>query len=119
MKGFEVIILYPNFFAASATEPSTAQIKSSKACIPCRLRKWLITTAQIFIELISSKKLKGFKLWYEYAEDKKDKADQNKLRIFRANLWATIRSSDGRLCWKNLKKLLWRCIRVKIYSVSD
>ncbi|KAJ0950785.1 hypothetical protein HanPSC8_Chr02g0052251 [Helianthus annuus] len=30
------VVTYPSFFAASDTEPSTAKIRSNKACIPCK-----------------------------------------------------------------------------------
>lgn len=33
--GYEVQNLYPRYFAASDTEPSTAKIRSNRACIPC------------------------------------------------------------------------------------
>ena len=32
----DISIVYPNLFAASDTEPSTAKIRSKKACIPYR-----------------------------------------------------------------------------------
>lgn len=33
--GYEIQNVYPRYFAASDTEPSTAKIRSNRDCIPC------------------------------------------------------------------------------------
>ena len=108
---------YPNIFAASDTEPSTAKNRSSNACIPCT-RKLACYGSYDFNRFSSQYVLYNLNteenstsVWLqEY---------QGEFWIVWTNLRANISSPYCWFCRKNLKKFWRRCVTVQIYRVSD